>query len=120
MRPLGHLLLWAGFLAAAYASVDRLEQADDKWSTIHWGMYAAAMLVGVVGVAMLRRAKRVDHADDAKTEAEYSVVRESLSKLTTTVAALSDQTSHVPSEVLRCIDDQCASHFLISLMPGKL
>lgn len=111
MRPLGQFLLWAGFLAAAYTSVCQLEQIDDKWATISWPWYAAAMSVGIMGIILLRTARRHDHADDAKTQAEYSTVRQSLETLALAVGRLCDQPEHKPSAVLRCIDDQCTEPF---------
>ena len=111
MRPLGQFLLWAGFLAAAYSAVCRLELTDDKWATIPWPWYAAGMMVGITGIVLLRMAKRHDHADDAKTQAEYSTVRQSLETLALVVGRLSDQTEHQPSALLRCIDDECAEPF---------
>ncbi len=114
MRPLGHALLWTGFLAAAFASVCRLEQAHNKWSTIPWGWYAVAMAVGIIGIFLLRRAGRHDDADDARTDAEYTVIQQSLAKVTSIVERLSKQSTHVPSKVLRCIDDECACRWLNS------
>ena len=32
----GQLLLWAGFLAAAFHTVRQDEIVDDKWATINW------------------------------------------------------------------------------------
>jgi len=48
MRKLGHVLMWLGFLAAAFVS---MEQSDQ----IAWGRYALPAAVGVVGVVLLRR-----------------------------------------------------------------
>ena len=111
MRPLGHILLWIGFLAAAFVSVSRLEDSSDKWSTIPWLWYGVAMVIGVTGIAFLRTARRQDHADDEKTEAQYSVVRNSLDKLSETVSRLCDQTEYRPAAVVRSIDDDCAEPF---------
>ncbi len=111
MRPLGHVLLWGGFLAASYASVSQLENAENKWATIPWPGYAVAMAVGIVGIVFLRLAAQQDHADEEKTDAEYSVVRASLDKVADVVARLCDQSEHLPSQVLRTIDDQCVEPF---------
>lgn len=111
MRNLGHFCLWTGFLAAAFVSVCRLEQVDDKWSTIPWMWYALSMIVGVVGIGLLRSSNRHADADDIRTEAEYSVIRKSLETVTAITDRLCAQTSHIPTEVLRCIDDECAEPF---------
>ncbi|MDA1230072.1 MAG: hypothetical protein O2856_04800 [Planctomycetota bacterium] len=83
--------MWAGFLAAAYSSVCQLEQTDDRWATIPWLWYGAAMMVGTTGIIFLRAAKQQDHADDAKTEAQYSIVRQSLEAIALAVGRLCDQ-----------------------------
>ena len=111
MRLGGHFFLWMGFLLAAFWSVCRLDEADNKWSTIPWLWYASSMAIGILGIGLLRRADRQVHADHTQTEAEYSVLKQSLSKLATTIGNLSSNRQHVPSEVLRCIDDQCAPTF---------
>ena len=48
MRNLGHVLMWAGFLATALVS---MEQSDQ----IYWPRYAVTAVVGVVGVVLLRK-----------------------------------------------------------------
>jgi hypothetical protein len=108
MRWIGHLLLWAGFLSAAFASLCRLEQADSKWMTVPWTWYGLSMLVGSVGVVLLRNARRQADTDHERTDVEYSVIQRSLDTVASIVGRLSENRQHVPSEVLRCIDDQCA------------
>lgn len=107
MQALGHLLLWLGFLAAAFCSVLRLEQSTDKWSTIPWFAYVLSMAVGVVGIALLRAAKRADHTDEEKTEAEYSIVRSSLETVVTIVERMRLGNHQSLGDVVRCIDDEC-------------
>ncbi|TWU31019.1 hypothetical protein [Novipirellula artificiosorum] len=107
-RVLGHTLLWAGFLWAAYVSLNRLEIDDAKWSTIHWGLYALAMLVGCSGVVLLRIVSRHVDSDDTKTEAEYSVVQASLLKVLTEVDRLYADKNRHPSDVLLRIDNELA------------
>jgi hypothetical protein len=107
MRYLGQLLLWIGFLAGAFVSLSRLEQDGSKWSTIPWVWYAVSMGVGIAGIMLLRVATRELDADDAKTDAEYSVIQQSLAKIAEIVERLCEEREHVPSQVLRCIDDEC-------------
>ena len=109
--PLGHVLLWGGFLAAAYVSVSQLENPSDKWATIPWLWYCLSMLVGIAGIAILRYAARRDEANDENTEAEYSVVSDSLQNLAETVGRLCGQNELQLSEVVRAIDDECAERF---------
>jgi hypothetical protein len=108
MRALGQVLMWLGFLGGSFVSVSQLELNDDKWATIPWLWYGIAMGIGLVGIVLLRQTKRDDLADDAKTEAEYSVVKQSLAELSTAVETLCQKSQSIPSDVLRFIDDQCA------------
>lgn len=102
----GHLLLWSGFLAAAFLSVLRTEQAD-KWSTIPWIWYLLALAIGFVGVVLVRLVKSHDTLDEAKTEAEYSVVRNSLEDVLSSVARLNASADRTPNETLGSIDGEC-------------
>lgn len=111
MRALGHLLLWVGFLAGAFVSVSRLEQASDKWSTIPWVWYVVSMAVGIAGIVLLRNSNRQLHDDHEKTDAEYSLVQSSLEQVSAIVERLSEQASYDPADVLRCIDDECSEPF---------
>ncbi|TWT76583.1 hypothetical protein CA13_70790 [Planctomycetes bacterium CA13] len=106
-RLFGHALLWVGFLAAAFVSLRQLELPEDKWDTIHWGHYAFAMAIGFVGVILLRIANRSADEDDEKTDAEYSVVQDSLAKVQTVIDRLCSGDSDHPSVVLHAIDNEC-------------
>jgi len=104
---IGHVLLWSGFLVAAYSSVAHRE-LEDKWSTIPWLWYLIALAVGFVGVVLVRRSKKHDDSDEAKTEAEYSLVRRSLDSVSALVERLNDNGYRTLGEVLHCIDHECA------------
>ncbi|MEM6469340.1 MAG: hypothetical protein AAF802_07200 [Planctomycetota bacterium] len=108
---LGQILLWSGFLAASFVSVASLEDPDDKWRTIPWAWYAVAMAVGIAGVVLLRIARKEDHSDETKTDAEYSAVKSSLSKLSSGVDSLCESTQQVPAQVLNFIDSEIVEPF---------
>ncbi|QDV87223.1 hypothetical protein [Stieleria magnilauensis] len=108
MRALGQILMWLGFLGGSFAAVSQLEVQDNKWATVPWLWYAAAMAVGIVGIVLLRRAKREDHHDHDKTDAEYSVITSSLAELSSAVETLCQNTQHPPADTLKFIDDRCA------------
>lgn len=97
-------------MGAAFASVCRLENADSRWATIPWIWYFASIGVGIAGVVVLRKAKKEDHADEEKTEAEYTVIQKSLASLQATVKDLCNS-EPTPSVVLHRIDDECAESF---------
>ncbi len=103
---IGHLLLWGGFLGATFCSVVHRE-FEDKWSTIPWGWYLVSLTTGFVGVVLVRRSRRHDASDEAKTEAEYSLVRKSLDTVSRLVTQLNAQQDRTPHDVLHCIDEQC-------------
>lgn len=54
MRVVGHVLLWSGFLAAAFFTVRQTEIKADPWSTISWTAYLNALGAAVIGVVILR------------------------------------------------------------------
>jgi hypothetical protein len=100
------MLLWRGFLVAAYSSVVRRE-LEDKWSTIPWIWYVIALAVGFIGVVLVRRSKKHDDSDEARTETEYAVVRRSLGSVANLVERLSEKRDRTLAEVLHCIDHEC-------------
>ncbi|MDG2223874.1 MAG: hypothetical protein P8L85_21015 [Rubripirellula sp.] len=108
MRQLGHLLMWGGFLAAAFFSLSQLEVADNKWSTVPWINYFGGVAVGIVGVVLLRTTGRQLEGDEESQEAKFSVLRKQLKEVSSTVFGMASQASHDPAEVLNQIDDQCA------------
>lgn len=57
-RIAGHVLLWCGFLAAAFVTVRSTEVAGDPWSTIAWPMYTTTLTVAAIGVVLLRMTAR--------------------------------------------------------------
>jgi hypothetical protein len=58
LRLTGLLLLWAGFLSGALATVFNKEVEGDKWATINWVWYSASLVVGIGGVVLLQATKK--------------------------------------------------------------
>ena len=56
----------------------------------------------------MRRVKSHDTLDEAKTEAEYSAVRNSLEDVLSAISRLNATTDRTPNEVLGSIDGECA------------
>ncbi len=119
LRAIGQILLWLGFVVGAYASVCQLEVAVpvegesevDKWATIPWTNYFVGIFIGIGGIVCLRLAAKQEHEDVEQTEAEYSVIRASLDRITAVVGELCQQSEHKPTQVLQTIDDQCVEGF---------
>lgn len=80
-RLLGHLLLWVGFLGGAFLAVRNPEVKENKWQTIHWPLYAIALSVGVVGVGLLRKTRRLDATHSGKVAANLRTLQQSLRAL---------------------------------------
>ncbi|MEM1068878.1 MAG: hypothetical protein AAGG48_31130 [Planctomycetota bacterium] len=124
MRPLGHVLMWGGFLAASFVSLSQVEPSAvvdptvppeeqevvevNKWATINWPLYAATMAVGVVGIVILRATRQQLEGDEETQEAEYSVLQDRLQVIQEAVNEMAGQSSYDPAEILHRIDDQCA------------
>ncbi len=105
----GQVLLWIGFLGGAFFTVLRLENTDAAWSTIPWGYYGVAALVGIGGVVLLRLNKAAQAVNVESTGAELTAVQESLSKASERVANLRGSLEDMSCEdVLEYIDEECA------------
>lgn len=57
-RLAGMVLLWAGFLSGALATVFNKEVEGDKWSTINWVWYGGSLAVGIAGVVCLQATRK--------------------------------------------------------------
>lgn len=109
---IGQLLLWAGFIAAAFVTVRREEIADDKWATIEWGWYVAAMAVGILGAILIRQSRKSDSLDSTRTESQFSTLEGSLRTLISQVGELRGMCLETaPSEMVKQIDNRCAEPF---------
>jgi len=81
MRRAGHVLLWIGFLLAAFVTTRQLD-------AVNWGFYVPAALIGLVGVVLLRRTatQAAAHADVVR--ANLSTLEASLRRLVERLQAL--------------------------------
>ena len=109
---IGQLLLWAGFIAAAFVTVRQEEVADDKWATIEWGWYGFAMAVGIVGAIAIRASKKSAQGSDDRVQAQFSTLTTCLDQLTAAVGELrANCDTAAPSEFVKEIDALCAEPF---------
>ena len=112
MRPIGLILLWTGFLVAAFFSVMNLENESEPWRSVNWLAFGGAMAVGIVGVVMLRLVAAWDRQDVHRTEAEYSTLDRTINALVTEVRSLQAQQDKLtPGEIVEFIDDRCVETF---------
>lgn len=112
-RMAGHILLWLGFLVAAFWTCYQLEITNNKWATIPWAWYGLSMLIGLGGVMILRSTAKSFKHDAAINEANYATLENCLVKLNKGVEQLRGEMKKDvrPSEIVRFIDDELAEPF---------
>ena len=101
-RTTGHVLLWAGFLAAAFIST---RQQD----AVEWSWYGVGVAIGVAGIVLLRA--RAATSGEGKAQAEIQVARlgEILEKIAAGLAELKrKQDSIAVADVRDFIDQRLA------------
>ncbi len=101
----GQILLWAGFLSGALATVFNTENKDDPWSSINWTWYTVSLGVGVVGIVLIR--KSLAHAShDERTHSSLKQIRGNLANLVANTRRLDEEhASQTPRQTLRYIED---------------
>lgn len=89
----------------------RTERVESLWPTVNWRAYLPALLVGMVGVVLLRStAKQSVDIEIARTTG-LDPLRRSLSSLLAEVQKLkSDLPQMTPEAVVAFIDDRCTEH----------
>ena len=81
MRKAGFVLMWLGFLAAAFITTRQLD-------VVSWGLYVPAALVGAVGVILLRRTASVDAAHSETVRSNIATLEGCLSRLVERLSAM--------------------------------
>ena len=111
-RIFGHVLLWLGFLSAAFWACYQLEIEGNKWATVPWQWYLLSMVVGLGGVMILRSTAKIRSVDSTRTDANYAVIESSLGTLIKGVAHLQQfaKKEDVRS-IVRYIDDELTEPF---------
>ncbi len=101
-RTIGHVLLWAGFLAAAFVSTRHQD-------AVEWSWYALGVTVGALGIVLLRA--RAAASGESKERAEIDVARlgEILEKIIADLAAWKRERNSIPvADVRDSIDERLA------------
>ena len=101
-RTTGHVLLWAGFLAAAFVST---RQQD----AVEWFWYAVGATIGAAGIVLLRA--RAATSGEGKAQAEIEVARlgEILERIAADLAELKrERDSIAVADVRHSIDERLA------------
>ncbi len=103
-RTTGHVLLWAGFLAAAFVST---RQQD----AVEWSWYAVAVTIGAAGIVMLRAKAATSGEGKAQAEIEVARLGEILEKIGADLARLKrERDSIAVADVRNSIDERLAPH----------
>ena len=106
-RLAGHILLWCGFLVGAYLAVQHVENVADKWSTIRWPLYLAALAVGTIGVGLLRVTQKQAATHSDKLDADIKILDVSIKNLLAELATmLENQKKTDVYQVHKLIDSQ--------------
>ena len=123
MNILGQLLLWAGFLGGALATVMNLEVqpgVDDSgvevgpWDTISWTWYLTAVGICMVGILLIRLGKWSAGQQTEASAASLSEIRQALERLIDNLDRLDQQLdSLAPSKMTAFIDDVLAEDLRI-------
>jgi hypothetical protein len=81
VRGWGHVLMWLGFLAAAFVTTRRAD-------VVQWPLYAAAAAVGLAGVVILRRTGGPSAAQAEVVHGSIAQLEARLTRLVQGLAAL--------------------------------
>lgn len=88
---LGKLLLYGGFILAAFASVQKADNPlpDKPWlEIINWGLYAGGAVIAFVGIVMLRVSASDAGANAEKVDSDMQTIDDTLQTLVTKVESL--------------------------------
>jgi hypothetical protein len=84
MKHLGYLMIIAGFLLGALAAVVDAE-------SIRWPQFAAALIVGAAGIALVRVAQKQTSRAEGKLASDMQSVEASLSRIVENIKQLNAQ-----------------------------
>ena len=138
MKIIGQILLWAGFLSGALATVyyapksgvefvksltpDSKQVTDfnlpdmtgvvvpqEGWHLIPWAWYLVSVAIAVAGIVALRIGKSAQGQKSEKTSASLAEIKTSLNQLISNVGKLSKDVDELaPSKIVHRIDDVLA------------
>jgi hypothetical protein len=93
-RQIGLLLITLSFLAASYVSV--LDSV-----TMDWGLFLPALVVGVIGIALVQWAKRKHASETDRVASDLSVLEGSLQNVVRIVADLDSRKTEIHTYDMR-------------------
>jgi hypothetical protein len=85
---------------------------DNVWSTVRWPWYGFAMMMGIVGVVLLRSSRVTGTGSGDGARDSYVILVDALNELVDKIGLLKDRFEKlIPEEVIEFIDQQCVLHF---------
>ena len=99
MRKLGHVLMWFGFLGAAFFGMRQLD-------TVEWLPFGAFAVVGAVGVLMLRITARAGATDVEVVSEDLATLERSLARVNETVHDMLDRRDQIHVYDVRHLIDE--------------
>jgi len=106
LNLLGRIMLWLGFLVAAFTSVLKLEQ-DDKWQTIPWSIYLPAIAVGFAGIVLSKCKSDSEQSWAENSQSQFKNASASLLQLANLIADAKELPDRTPQQTLHWIDSHC-------------
>lgn len=111
---IGQVLLWAGFLSGALATVYRVKNSENEWWTIHWPWFIGSVVCGVIGIVMYRASRQSVDREDEKVQADFGTLKPALAELLTGISSLRKELDELaPSEIIARIDSEFAEPFRV-------
>ena len=108
----GQVLLWAGFLSGALASVFEVKNKSDEWATINWSWFIASIIIGAIGIAVYRASRRSTAAKEEKLQSDFDCLRPALEQITVGIASLRKNLDELaPTQITKTIDDELVDEF---------
>jgi hypothetical protein len=84
----------------------------NKWPTVNWTWYGLSLVVGVIGVVLLRRSSKSSITESARVSEEYAILTGSLAELRQRIGELKTNLQKLdPHDVVEFIDEKCAEPF---------
>ncbi len=140
---IGQVLLWAGFVAGALATVwaapekgvqyvkelnadskevkgfelkdlSEIQPEKDGWHLVNWVWYSSSVAVAIVGIVLIRQGNVEASKRSNQSEASLAEIKESLHRLVLNVRQLAlDSKILPPSKILSRIDDDLNDDFRV-------
>ncbi|MEM8964289.1 MAG: hypothetical protein AAGD38_22580 [Acidobacteriota bacterium] len=111
-KMIGYILITFGFLLGSYIAV---EQVDG----VRWSAFSAAMVAGIMGVVVVRRALKAEAGQEEKLASDMATLEQSLEHVVTDVAALQAEKDDIDVYDLRHEIDKRFPEYLDAFVQAR-